>query len=347
MNYIQKKDLGYNKDNIVCIRMDTELAQKYYPFKNRLLENPNILNVACSNTTPDVRQSSYSGNLVRWEGMEGNSNLFILHWLGVDFGFREAYQLNMAQGRFFSVEFGTDWDESIVLNETAVKAMGMESPVGKKLYLGDDLVFTIIGIVKDFHFRSLHHEIEPLAMKMGWAFSQISIRIAPHNVPETLRFIDNTIKDVIPGQSFDYEFFHARLDLLYKEEQTLESLLNFTAVLSVFISCLGLLGLVAFTLAQRTKEIGIRKVLGCSVPGIAFLLSKDILKWILAANLLAWPVSYYALSRWMHNFPYRSRMDFWIFVMAGAMTLIIAMATIGYKSIKAATANPVDSLRYE
>lgn len=347
MSYMRKKDLGYNKDNIVCIRMDTGLARKYYPFKNRLLENPNILNVACSNTTPDVKQSSYSGNLVRWEGREGNSNLTILHWLGVDFGFREAYQLEMVQGRFFSVDFKTDWDESVVLNETAVKAMGEESPVGKKLYLGDDSAFTIIGVVKDFHFRSLHHKIEPLAMKMGWALSQISIRIAPHNVPETLRFINDTLKDVIPGQSFDYEFFNARLEQQYKEEQTLESLLRFMAVLSVFISCLGLLGLVAFTLAQRTKEIGIRKVLGCSIPGIAFLLSKDMIKWILTANLLAWPVSYYALNRWMHNFSYRPQMNLWIFVVSGAMTLIVAILTISYQSIKAALANPIDSLRYE
>ncbi len=347
LKYIQTKDLGFNKDNIVCMRMDSELVRKYYPFKNRLLENPYILNVACSNTTPDVRQSSYSGNLVRWEGMAGNSDLTILHWLGVDFGFLGAYQLEMAQGRFFSIDFGTDWDESVVLNETAVKAMGMESPLGKKLYLGDDSAFTIIGVVKDFHFQSLHHKIEPLAMKMGWALSQISIRIAPHHIPETLRFIDNTLKDVIPGQPFDYEFFNARLEQQYKEEQTLESLLKFMAGLSIFISCLGLLGLVAFSLAQRTKEIGIRKVLGCSVPGIAALLSKDMIKWILIANLFAWPVSYYALNKWMHNFYYRSRVDLWIFIVSGAITLTLAMLTICYKSIKAATTNPVDSLRNE
>jgi putative ABC transport system permease protein len=347
LNYIKNRNLGYNGDNIVCMQMDADLGKKYQVFKDALLQNPNILSMTRSNATPERKQASISGYAFRWEGMEEGQKIVTLHLMGVDPDFLKTYQVEMADGRFFSDDYSSDKEESIVMNEAAVRAMGMESPVGKKMFFGEIETLDIIGIVKDFNFRTLHYEMEPLAMVIGWSLSQISMRISGADIPSTIQFIEGTLKNIIPGAAFNYEFFDARLQREYRTEKVMQSIILHITFLIIFISCLGLFGLASFAAEQRTKEIGIRKVLGASIPQIVRLLWREFTIWILIANVIAWPVAYYALNRWLQNFAYRENMDLLIFVSSAILAFLIAVFSVSFQSIKAAMANPVDALRYE
>ena len=205
----------------------------------------------------------------------------------------------------------------------------------------------IIGVIKDFHFSSLHEEIEPLMMRIGWALDNICIRVQSDNIPGTLAFIEKTQIDLLTNDTFEYEFLDTRLGNRYAAEQRMEKILIFSTIFAIFISCFGLLGLASFTAEQRTKEIGIRKILGSSVAEIMLLLSKEFIKWVLLANLIAWPVAYLAVKNWLQNFASRTDIQLEIFLISGSLALVISLFTVCYQSIKAALANPVDSLRYE
>ena len=182
---------------------------------------------------------------------------------------------------------------------------------------------------------------------MGWSLIRVSIRISPDFVPATLQFIEKTVKEILPGSSLEYDFFEDKLDREYHSEKRMQSIMNSIAFLAIFISCLGVLGLASFTAELRTKEIGIRKVLGASVPGILSLLSIGFIKWIMLANIISWPIAYLAMNKWLQNFAYRINMNVWMFILSGLSTLVIALLTVSYQTLKAATANPLNSLRYE
>ncbi len=346
MQFIQNKNLGFHKENIICMRMDGNINKNYKALKDELLKNPHIINMARSNATPEAKQSSISGHLIRWEGKQDRQELAGIHLLGVDYDFMETYGISMAEGRFFDENFSTDWGKSVILNETAIQAMGINSPVGKQLYLGKDTC-TIVGVIKDFHFRSLHHQLEPLLIVMNWSLSHISIRLKGKKIQETLQFIKRTLKKIIPGSSFLYEFFDERLQSQYKGERRMEKLVRSMALLAILISCLGLFGLASFTTQQRTKEIGIRKVLGASVGKVILLLTSEFSKWVIAANLIAWPMAYWSITKWLQGFAYRAPIEFHIFLISAAMVLLLALLTVSYQSFKAARTNPVESLKYE
>jgi putative ABC transport system permease protein len=250
------------------------------------------------------------------------------------------------EGRFFSEEFPTDVTQAVVVNEAAVKAMGMESPVGKRLRFRD-WEATIIGVIKDFHQTSLHNPIEPLVFRYSYDFPHILAKISSKNVPETLVFMEKTWKKFVKDYPFSYEFLDEKIDNFYKTERTIGKVFQYFTSVAILIACLGLFGLASFTAEQRTKEIGIRKVLGGKVSGIILLLSREFTKWILLANVIAWPVAYLVANRWLQNFAYRVNMGLGIFIFSAASALVIAILTVSYQAIKAALANPVDSLRYE
>jgi putative ABC transport system permease protein len=346
MDFLMKKDLGYDKENIICLPMRGQLAGNYDTFKAELLRNSSIISLARANTTPDIKQSSIAGYDFSWDGRQEEDNFSVINVMGVDADYLRTFNMEMAEGRFFSEKFQTDISDSCVINETAVAAMGLESPLGKRVYW-DDFKGKIIGIVKDFHFSSLHEEIEPLMMRMGWGLDNICIRIHSDNIPGTIAFIKRTQKDLLPNDTFEYEFLDTRLASRYVAEQRMEKILIFSTVFAIFISCLGLLGLASFTAEQRTKEIGIRKILGSSVVGIILLLSREFIKWVLLANLIAWPVAYFAVKNWLQNFASRTDIQWEIFLISGSLALVISLFTVCYQSVKAAMANPVDSLRYE
>jgi putative ABC transport system permease protein len=343
---MMNRELGYNKENILCVPMRSQLTSNYQVFKTKLQENPNIISMARANTTPDIKQSSIADYDITWDGREEGDNFPGINVMGVDADYHRTFQIEMAEGRFFSEQIQTDSTDSWVINEAAAAAMGLESPLGKGVYWAD-YKGKIIGVIKDFHFSSLHEEIEPLLMRMYWGLDNIFIRIRPDNISGTIAFMKQTLKGLLPSYTFEYEFLDTRIENLYLAEQRMEKILIFSTIIAIFISCLGLLGLASFTAEQRTKEIGIRKVLGSTVAGVVFLLSKEFIKWVLLANLIAWPVAYFAVHNWLQNFAFRTNIGWEIFLLSGSMALVISLLTVCYQSIKAAVANPVDSLRYE
>jgi putative ABC transport system permease protein len=269
----------------------------------------------------------------------------------VDPDFLDTYGISLKEGRFFERERVADGMQ-MVLNETAVQAMGLKEPVGKRLLnsLFPDNQYPILGVVEDFHFQSLRQKIQPMVFapftgdRVG---RYLSVRIRPGNVRETLRYMEDTWQTFAGGQAFEYEFFDDHFERIYLTEKRTGRIFLVFSILAVTIACLGLFGLSAFIVERRTKEVGVRKVLGSSTGEVVFLLVKQFLKWVVIANLIAWPMAWFAMRKWLQGFAYQTRLTVWIFILSGILALGIALFTVGYQAIRAARANPVDSLRYE
>jgi putative ABC transport system permease protein len=344
LKYIKNKDLGFDKENIVIVQARGELLQQSPTIKSELLQNPSITSIAFSINRLDRWESS-SG--VEWSGRASEVNFDMgINW--VDYDFLKTFGLEMAEGRFFSREFSTDKSGACVVNEAAIKAMHMKDPIGQKISaFGGELKGTIVGVIKDYHTETLHKEIRPFAIFLREAGEYMCARIKGNNISGTLDFMKNKIREFVPNDPFQFSFLDEEFGKLYKADQLTGRLVTYLTVLAIFVSCLGLFGLATFTVEKRIKEIGVRKVLGASVSGIVLLLSKEFLKLVLMANLIAWPIAYYFMSRWLQNFAYRTSIGIGIFIISGLLALAIALLTVSYQSIKAALANPVDSLRYE
>ncbi len=346
MTFITKEYMGQKKDVIVTLPVNRENAviqEKIEVFKEELKKDPAILQVSTSSWLPaNIR----AGNYDRWEGQREDEKV-LFHNLGANYDFFSLYGIPIIEGRSFSKDFPTDPEQAFLVNETAIKAMGMENPVGKKFadWRGWG---TIIGVVKDFHFVPMHQPIKPLAVRLRTDDMRfISIKVDPSRLSQTLSFIEKKWKETTPGFAFTYSFFDEAVDALYQAEERLNLSLRFFTVVAVLLACLGLFGLSLFSIEQRTKEVGIRKVLGAGIIDIVTLLSRDFLRWVAAATVIAWPLSFYAISKWLQSFAYRTDLSLWIFVVATAAVLGIAVLTVAYQALKAAVANPVDSLRYE
>jgi putative ABC transport system permease protein len=262
----------------------------------------------------------------------------------------DTYRFQLKEGRFFAPENATD-EKAIVLNEVAVRSMGLENPVGKRLLdISDEITpLSIIGTVKDFHLQFLRDAIRPMGLLLlqGNSGRLLSIRINPGKTQPTLDFIKQQWDAFNPGQPIDYVFLDERFNRGLKADLQTGNVFSAFAGLAIFIACLGLFGLASFMAELKTKEIGVRKVLGATVPGIVILLSKEYVKWLALANLLAWPLAYYAMYNWLQNFAFRIDISIWPFLLAGGAALIIALMTVSYQSIKAAVTHPVKCLRYE
>jgi putative ABC transport system permease protein len=265
----------------------------------------------------------------------------------VDPEFFDTFKIDMVEGRFFSNEFPADQTQSVVINETALKIMDLKSPIGKRITVWNRN-FSIIGVVKDFHFYSLHDEIQPLIFIHRFAdYRNIFIRINSQNIPETMSFIQNKIKEIVPGYISDLKFLDENLHNIYITEQRMVKATRYFTFLAIFISCIGLFGLASFSVRQRIKEIAIRKVLGASLGNIVHQLSKEILICVIVANIVACPVAYFVLQGWLQNYAYRTTPGAGIFILASVLALALASLSVGWNVLKASLANPVDSLRYE
>ena len=265
----------------------------------------------------------------------------------VDEDYLDTFRMEMAEGRFYSKEFPTD-ESAFVLNEAAIKAMRMDIPVGKRFFWGKS--GPIIGVVKNFHYKSLHNEIEPLILILTQDPRRLRfacVRVKADDISGTIGYVEGVWNKFAPGFPFHYDFLDDRLNNLYRVEQRVGTLFNHFTFLSIFIACLGLFGLSSFTAEQRTKEIGIRKVLGASIPNILVLLTREFAKLVLIASLIAWPLAYFIMNSWLQNFVSRTNIKLETLVLSAALALGIALLTVSYQSIRAAVANPVDSLRYE
>ena len=345
LSFIQETDVGYSRDRIVVLRLkDRQLWRNKEAVKQELLKNPQITAVSGSNYLPNHITSF--NRFPRPDGSE--ESLLTIYTAYVDYDFLDLFNIELDQGRNFSRDYSTDIRGAVLLNQAAFRALGWERLGGQRLRHRGTTNPEIIGIMKDFNFQSLHNEISPLCLYLDPGVPYIlSVKIRGNRIPETLKYIQTSLEAVSDDYPFEYQFFDDAFNGLYRTEQKLGNLFVVCAGLAVFLACLGLLGLVAFTAEQRTKEIGIRKVMGASVSSIIGLLSRQFLRWVLLANILSWPVAYYVMYNWLENFAYRVNMGIVVFVFSSLITLLIAFLTLSIQSIKAATADPVDSLRYE
>ncbi|MFC2156683.1 ABC transporter permease [Acidobacteriota bacterium] len=347
IGYIQDRDLGFETDRIYVLPPPLKKDDSYDAFKADLLSSPFITDVTSSTGT----LGSYSGFPFSFFG--GNiskSEAVPLAYMSVDYDFFRFYDIKFIEGRDFSALHTMDSGHSFILNESAVKKLGWETAVGKKLtgVEMEDEAREVIGVVKDFHNISMHEEIKPAVYHVDpLMFGEMTARAAPGKAKEALAFLKEKWNKWAPTNIFYYHSLGDQLDALYREDQKVSRVFVFASILTVFISSLGLLGLSIFESEQRVKEIGIRKVLGASLPGILRLLSRDFGRLVLLANLAAWPVVYYLMSRWLSNFAYHTDISLWLFAAGGGLTIMVAAAAISFQTIKTAFANPVDSIRYE
>ena len=347
LKYIQEKNLGLSKDQVLIVSKADVLGAQMEPFEQELSGCPGVVRISNSSSIPG---SIYDVNV--WQVKSGASQdaQTAMMTMKSDYEYAGVYKLEMAEGRFFSKDHPSD-SAGVVLNEAGVKALGIKDPIGKIVIRpGNISRYEVIGVMKDFNYESLHEKIRPLAISLfnrGEYSRFVSARVFPGDYQNTISSLERVWKKYAGNTVFQYNFLDQNLQSLYLSDQRAGKIAATFSALALLIACLGLLGLAAFITEQRTKEIGIRKVLGASVSEVIALLSSEFMKWVLIANIVAWPLAYYAMSKWLQNFAYRVNMNIWIFVASGALALIVALCTVSSQAIKAAMVNPVESLHYE
>ncbi len=346
LNYLQNKKLGFNKDNIGYFMFPTApWDPKLKTVKKELLSNPDIVsatNVFYNYDNPLNKEGTSGG--FNWEGKkEGDDVLF--YTLGADEDYAKTFQLELKKGRYFSAEFSTDANAAVI-NEQAAKIMDFKDPVGEIITTPQGSKLTIIGVVKDFHFRSLHYKIEPLIMQIGGS-NTFFIRMKSENIPSTVASVKQIYNSFKPGIPLDFHFLDDDFNKLYRTETRMSKIFEYFSFLVIIISCLGLIGLSSFMTQQRTKEIGIRKANGAKSIEIFFVLSKEYIIWVMISIIIACPIAWYVMHKWLQNFAYRINISWWVFALAGAIALAIALLTVSWQSYRAASKNPVEALRYE
>jgi len=344
VSFIQSKNLGYDRENLIYIPSEGELTKKYATFKDEILKMPGIQ--FCSHISDNPAFFDAQTNDVNWDGRDPNTRVsFEQQQVGYDYV--QTMKLKMLGGRDFSEDYPTD-AQAFILNETAAKKIGYANPVGRSITM-HGRKGTIIGLLKDFHFRSLHESIEPLILgiRENPQYGSILVRTSPGKTKQALASLESVCRKLNPEYPFSWSFSDEAYQKLYTSEQVVSKLSDAFSCLAIFISCLGLLGLVMFSAEQRTKEIGIRKVLGASVMGIVQLMSADFLKLVFIAILIASPIAWWAMSEWLDNYAYKISISWWMFALSGGMAVLIAALTVSFQSVKSALANPATSLKTE
>ena len=344
LHYMQNKDLGFNRDNVLILNTFPKMES----IKHELLQNPSIIGVTASDGIFFVRHFTSD---IDFEGRSPDES-WNVPYMPIDYDFISFYGLKIVAGRDFSREFTTDSTDAYIINEAMVKKLGWKSPVGKPFALCKETknMGRVIGVVKDFYFDSFRKEIGPVVLCLRPNhFEFLSVRISPENVSGTRQYLEKIWSQYTPTGRPPYKFYFLDDNTAwrFRYDTKIRKILGSFSILAVIIACLGIFGLISFTAEQRTKEIGIRKALGASVSSIFLLLSKEFMKLLGIAILIACPIAWYIMDRWLQDFAYRVKLDLWMFVLAGLLALLIALLTVSYQAIKAARANPVDALRYE
>jgi len=344
VDYTQSINLGYDRENLIYIRFEGDLTAKYILFKNQALRMPGIKEITRMSQSPTRINNGTTG--VDWEGKNPELDIDFAH-AAVGYDFTKTMNAKMVKGRDFSKDFATD-SVGYIVNETALTIIGYKEPLGKPLTLWQKKG-VIIGVVKDFHFNSLHKAINPLILRLGENddYGTALVRTEPGKTKDALASLEKICKNLNPKFPFTYNFSDEEYQKLYSGEQVVGQLSNYFAFLAIFISCLGLLGLVIFTAQQRTKEFGIRKVLGANPVTLFNLLSKEFLLLVLIAMIIASPLAWIAMNNWLNDYAYKIKISWWMFAVAGALAILVALITVSFQAIKAAIANPVKSLRTE
>ena len=343
IQFTQTKNLGYDKDNLLYFTVEGGLESNWESFRQEVSNVQGVNNISRSGANFMGRNSNTSG--LNWPGKDPET-LVLFENVSADYGLIETLGFELADGRTHAREFGTDTSR-IIINQRAADVMGMENPVGKFITLWEQET-EIIGLVKDFNFQSLRQEVEPLFFRLAPEYTwRAYVRVSNSDIQNTIASIENVYKKFNPMYPFEYEFMDEQYAALYRSEQRIGDLAKYFSIFAILISCLGLFGLSAFTAEQRAKEIGVRKVLGASVQNLVLLLTKDFTKPVLFAIMIAIPVSWWMMDSWLSGFAYQSGLEWWIFAASGILAVVVAWLTVSWQSIKAAWANPVDSLKSE
>jgi len=349
LHYIQNRDLGYNRNQVLIIQHAFELGDHAKTFKQEIKQLPGVTNATLSGYLP-VKSTRGTGIFYKEAVADPKQSLFPQIW-SIDEDYISTLAMKIKSGRDFSAQMPSD-SNAIVINETAAKFLGFTDPVNKVVYRSSGgpnptyKPYTIIGMVKDFNFSSLRDNISPVVMQLNTDNSSLSIKVNTANIPALLSQIEAKWKDFTPAH-FQYTFMDQDFDAMYRSEQRIGTIFIAFTTLAIVIACLGLFGLAAYAAEQRTKEIGIRKVLGASIANIAGMLSKDFIKLICIAIVISSPIAWYLMQKWLQDFAYRINIEWWVIAIAGFAAILVAFITISFQSIKAAVANPVDSLRSE
>jgi putative ABC transport system permease protein len=351
LHFMQKKSLGFDKEHMLIITYNNDVSKQYDALRTELLSNNSFKNVARSSRIPTGRLLDDMGAYtVSGDSMQPvNTDI---KYVSVDYDFIPTYNIPLLAGRNFSRDYGTD-TAGFVLNESAIKALGWktaQNAVGKDFKYGNQKGH-VIGVMSDFHFESMHQQIIPLVMVMFppsvGSFNNVSVKIAGNDISAALNHLEKTWRKFLPETPYQFNFLDERFDKLYQSEQRQGTIFIVFAFIAIFIASLGLFGLSAFAITQRVKEIGVRKVLGANVGSIVTLLAKDFLKLVIIAAIIAFPVAWFAMHNWLKDFAYRISIQWWVFLLAGILAALIALVTVSFQAVKAATANPVKSLRMD
>ncbi len=346
LTYIKTRNLGFDRAHVLTV--STNGSKQDESFRQEVLKLPGVVSGTLSGFLP-VPSDRSSVPLFPMGETDQKKAVTTQRWT-VDYDYIKTLGMQMAQGRNFSPAFGAD-SSGVVLNETAVKLFGFTNPIGQRVDVfqgpGRRKTFTVVGVVRNFNYESLRQQVGAVALFLGRDPGSASFRLDKADVPTLLTQIESKWKQLMPGQPFSYQFMDDRFDYVYRAEQRVSTLILSFAVLAILIACLGLFGLASFTAEARTKEIGVRKVLGASVASIVTLLSKDFLKLVLIAIVIASPIAWWAMNRWLQDFAYRINIEWWVFALAGLLSVGIALLTVSFQSIRAALMNPVKSLRSE
>lgn len=345
VSYMKHKDLGFERENVITVtNLTGALTNSFESLKAELLQNPNIISVAASESIPGQQRSAQNC----YKRGDDPSTAILIHENRIQYDYLETFGIRLIEGRDFDPEMRTD-SASFIINQTAARKLGLNNPIGEEI-----IVWTmpgrIIGLVADYNFFSLHHEIEPLVLtKYADWFSRVSIRMQPGNLTENMDYIRTSFEAADPNYTFDYTFVDQNFERMYQQEERINKLITAAAILAVVISFMGLFALTSFTVARKIKEIGIRKTLGAPVHRIVLQLSGELSRWMLAGNLIAWPAAYLMVSRWQQNFAFQIDLvqHWWLFLTAGVMAGVVGGLAMFYQSLSAARANPVESLRSE
>ena len=346
INFIRTTNLGFAKQQIINIPLKSnELVMKSQTLKEEFLKNSDVVSASVNNYQPSSFNQFWGG--FRWEGMpekeEHNSMWIII----ADRDFVKTYEIKMLEGEDYVANFEATGEKAFILNKSALKLMNWKTAAGKEITYWGSSRGKVAGVMNDFHFRSLHHSVEPCAIVINDKGAQISVRTNAADITSCLESLKKTWESFGTNLPFDYYFLDDDFAKLYQSETRISTVLENFALVTVFIACIGLFGLTTFMAERRKKELGIRKVLGASSFGLLKDFSFNYTKWVILANVIAWPVAYYFMNKWLQDFAYRIEINFWVFIISGGIALLIALVTVSFQAVKAAVANPVEALRYE
>ena len=349
LNYIRSKKIGFNKDQVLVINGTDALGNRADAFRNEVANMSGVQAASFAGYLP-VANSSRGDMSLSLDAVMNEHNSFNAQIWNIDYDYIPTLDINLLKGRNFAKDYGAD-SLGIIINETAAKVIGHEDPIGKKLYLPHSdapaTVYTIIGVVENFHYESLRQQVGPLCMRLGNNKRAAAFKVSASDVQTLVKTIESQWKSMAPEMPFSYHFLDEAFESMYRAEQRVGKVALSFSLLAIVIACLGLFGLTTYMVEQRVKEIGIRKVLGASVSGIVAMLSKDFVKLVLIALLIASPIAWWGMNKWLEDFAYRIDIQWWMFAVAGLAAVAIALLTVSWQAIRAAVANPVESLRDE